>query len=165
MDITQISTIYRTIFCKICNEDRSHMVLEFLGDRRWKCKSCGEYNQPEFDSLAEQILNPVEAVYIKLARLAWRSWRTNTLEILNSEDAKHQIQEIAQEMNGALTLVRHHVEGLLEAQFSPDDFYHDGFDGGDQPRKDLDGDTKKESEESEEDPCTHYDDGKNHGGL
>ena len=81
-------------------------------------------SKPKFETVAEEILDPVEVAYIKLAKLAWES---DTPAVLNPEYAKRKIQEIAKEMNGALTLVRHDVEGLLDAQSPPDDFY-DGFD-------------------------------------
>ena len=34
------------IFCKMCKKYKQHMDLELTGNCRWKCKSCGEYNQP-----------------------------------------------------------------------------------------------------------------------
>ena len=39
----------RMIFCKMCKEDRVHMDLEMPGSCRWKCKRCGEYNQPKVE--------------------------------------------------------------------------------------------------------------------
>jgi len=92
----------------------------------------------EIKTEAEKILDPIETVYLKLARLAWAS--DTQLVASYPEYANRQIQEIAQEMNGALTLVRHHVESLLK-NCRPADI------------------------EIAQDPHEHYDDGKNHGGL
>ena len=58
----------RLIFCKMCDQDRVHMDLQLPGNVRWKCKRCGEYNKPKFDTVAEEILDPVEIVYTKLPR-------------------------------------------------------------------------------------------------
>jgi len=101
-------------------------------------------NTEHFDSIAEQILDPLESVYVKLIDLMQETETAGGQ--LNPGYARLKISEIAKEMNIALTLVRHDVEGLLEAQSPPDDFY-DGFDsacddipfdGGGRPRKDLD---------------------------
>ena len=109
------------------------MDLELRGNCRWKCKRCGEYNQPEFqDSIAEQILDPLESVYVKLIDLMQETETAGGQ--LNPGYARLKISEIAKEMNIALTLVRHDVEGLLEVQYPPHEFY----DGGGRPRKDLD---------------------------
>jgi hypothetical protein len=100
-------------------------------------------NKPKFETVAEEILEPVEVAYAKLANLAWQS---DTSVGLNPEYAKRKIQEIAKEMNDAMALVRYNVEDLLGEEF-PDEVY-DGydsacdddvpFDGGGRPRKDLD---------------------------
>ena len=89
-------------------------------------------NNEHFDSIAEQILDPLESVYVKLVDLMQETETAGGQ--LNPEYTKRKIHEIAKEMNSALTLVRHDVEGLLEVQYPPHEFY----DGGGRPRKDLD---------------------------
>jgi hypothetical protein len=86
------------------------------------------------------------------------AWASDTSAVLNPEYTKRHIQKIAQEMKAALTLVRHSVEGLLEAQSPPDEFY----DGGGRPRKDFDIYAEADSSRTAN---SHYDDGKYHGGL
>jgi hypothetical protein len=66
-------------------------------------------------STAEQIVEPLEIVWQKLVRL---SKETYDLPI-----DSNSVYAIAQEMDAALSFLRRNIEGILESELPPDDFY------------------------------------------
>ena len=73
-------------------------------------------------SIAEEIVEPMEIIWDQLVKLANQS-EGSTVSATSPEYTKSRVFAIAQEMDAALTFLRRNIEGLLEPELPPDDFY------------------------------------------